>query len=434
MTGGQDVKRPEEPPSGIPDMQPADADAHEEARGDLDHWRRFARKGEPSRGRGRGPDLDRRLLAAGAAAAALLLFVLAIWRPWSGGPDLSPADKALGAPRAAVLIQIRSTEGRAIANAVIMHDRERDRGSVVGVPDDLAVDVPDLGVDSTVSESGTVRLADALNVAGESLTRDAVADVLGVDIAGSFVLDVPTFASVVTRVGGVEVKIDAPVSVGGRVVARPTTEPVALDGAAAVSYISISEGTSPARAGHFVQVLDAVVAKIPKKYDLAADLVDAVGLIGNGTLTPERLAAILSGAATDQAAGGMETAVLPVQGNGLLEISKAAPMVRDLLGGALTGRSDETPRILVQLATSQTGVARAALRERARAAVLNAGFRFVDGGVVPPRHSSTITVYGGQGIGDGLAIALGLDTSAVHPGAGDGAADAVVVLGRDYGP
>jgi LytR_cpsA_psr family len=435
VTGGQDVKSPGgTPPGSTADLQPSYADVDEEARGDLEHWRRFASKREQVARRVRGRHLDRRSMAAGAGAVALILFMLAIWRPWSGGSDVSPGDKALGGPRASVLVQIRSAAGRAIANAVVMHDRERDRGSVVGIPDDLAVDVPDLGVETPASDRGSVRLVDALNVAGESLTRDAVADVLGADLAGSFVLDTPTFASLVTRIGGIEVKVGAPVSVAGTVVARPSTEPARLNGAAAVSYISIADGTSATRAGRFVQVLEAVVAKIPPRYDLAAELIDAVGLIGNGTLTPERLAAILSGAAGDRTAGTLRAEVLPVQADGLLDVSKAAPMVRDMLGGALTGRSDGTPRVLVQLATAQTGSARDALRERARAAVLNAGYRFVDGGVVSPRASSTIMVYGGEGIGDALAFALGLDTSAVRAGKGDGAADAVVVLGRDYQP
>ena len=420
MTGGQDV-------------QPTHAD-EEKAHGELEHWRRFATKGERAAGHGQGRQLDQRLTAAGAGAAALLLLVLAIWRPWSGGSGLSPGDKALGGPRANVLVQIRSNADRAIANAVILHDREEDRGSVVGLPDDLAVDVPDLGVDTAVSETGSVRLVDALGMAGESLTRDAVADVIGTDISGSFVLDLPTFASLVTRVGGIDVKVDAPVTVGGAVVARPGDTPVPLDGAAAAAYVSIQDGTSATRAARFVRVLEAVIAKVPKNYDLAAGLVDAVGLIGNGTLTPERLAAILSGAAEDRTAGALKTAVLPVQADGLLDVAKAAPMVRDLLGGRLTGRTDTTPRVLVQLATSATGASRDTLRERARAAVLNAGYRFVYGGVVSPRPSSTITVYGGEGIGDGLASALGLDPAVVQAGTGDGAADAVVVLGSDYGP
>jgi hypothetical protein len=238
----------------------------------------------------------------------------------------------------------------------------------------------------------------------------------------------------VTRVGGIDVKVDAPVTVGGAVVARPGDTPVPLDGAAAAAYVSIQDGTSATRAARFVRVLEAVIAKVPKNYDLAAGLVDAVGLIGNGTLTPERLAAILSGAAEDRTAGALKTAVLPVQADGLLDVAKAAPMVRDLLGGRLTGRTDTTPRVLVQLATSATGASRDTLRERARAAVLNAGYRFVYGGVVSPRPSSTITVYGGEGIGDGLASALGLDPAVVQAGTGDGAADAVVVLGSDYGP
>jgi hypothetical protein len=109
---------------------------------------------------------------------------------------------------------------------VIQHDRTQDRGAVVGLPDDLVV-VPDLNVDSALA-GGPITLGGALIAAGESLTRDGVADVLGVDVAGSFVLDVPTFANVVTRLGGIDVKVDSPVTVNGTVVAQPGSRPVEL--------------------------------------------------------------------------------------------------------------------------------------------------------------------------------------------------------------
>lgn len=403
--------------------------------GELEHWRQFAsEKEQVEGGRRHGRGLDHRLRIAAAIGAALLLLALAIWRPWSGGSGLSEGDKALGGPRADVLVQLRADDGRAVGSAVIQHDRTENRGSVVGLPDDLAVDVPDLNVDSALGGGGPDTLGGALEAAGESLTRDAVADVLGVDVAGSFVLDTATFANLVTRVGGIAVKVDTQVRVGGVVVAQPGSGPVQLNGSAAVVYATLPQGASTTRAARFVQVLDGIIAKVPTDYELSADLVDSVGLIGNGTLTPERLAAILSGGAADRAAGSLRTAVLPVQADGLLDIAKATPVVRDLLGGSLTGRGDQTPRVLVQLATTATGPARAGLRERARADVVNAGYRFVDGGVVVPRARSQITVYGGRGIGEGLALAFGLDPSVVRAGEGDGAADAVVVLGGDYRP
>lgn len=418
MTGGQDV-------------QPTYAE--DEAQGEVEHWRQFAKEQSGGGGRRRGPRFDQRLKIAGAAGAALLLLVLAIWRPWSGGSGLSAGDKALGGSRSEVLVQLRDNAGRAIGSAVIQHDRTQGRGAVVGLPDDLAVDVPDLNVDSALA-GGTITLGGALKAAGESLTRDAVADVLGVDVAGSFVLDVPTFANVVTRLGGIDLKVDSPVTVNGTLVAQPGSGPVELSGDAAVAYAALPQGASSTRAGRFAQILEGIIAKVPQDYDLAADLVDAVGLIGNGTLSPERLAAILSGAARDRADGALKTAVLPVQADGLLDVTGAAPLVRSLLGGQLTGRTDVTPRVLVQMAVSAEGSARDSLRERARADVLNAGYRFVEGGFLPPESRSVITVYGGRGIGEGLALAFGLDPSVVRAGKGDGVADAVVVLGSDYRP
>jgi hypothetical protein len=417
--------------TGGQDAQPTYAE--DEAQGELEHWRQFAKQQSRSGGRRHGSRLDQRVKIAGAAGAALFLLVLAIWRPWSGGSGLSAGDEALGGPRAEVLVQLRDDAGRAVGSAVIQHDRTEDRGAVVGLPDDLAVDVPDLNVDSALS-GDAITLGGALRAAGESLTRDAVADVLGVDVAGSFVLDVPTFANVVTRLGGIEVKIDSPVTVNGRAVAQPGSKPVELNGDAAVAYAALPQGASTTRAQRFVQILEGIIAKVPQDYDLTADFVDAVGLIGNGTLTPERLAAILSGAARDQADGALKSAVLPVQADGLLDVTRAAPLVRGLVGGKLTGRADVTPRVLVQMAVSAGGSARDSLRERARADVLNAGYRFVEGGFLPPQSRSLITVYGGNGIGDGLALALGLDRSVVHAGEGDGVADAVVVLGSDYRP
>lgn len=390
---------------------------NEEQQPDAEHWQHFAPEGEDGGPQGRRrarPGPDRRILiAGGAGVAALLLLTLALWRPWAG---LDPIAAALGGDSAAVLIQIRGEDGRAEVSAIVMHDRTGTPSAVVGVPDDLAVDVPILGIDESDSPDGVVTIADALHVAGESLTRDGLSDVLGIEINGSLVLDARAFGTLIDRLSGIEID-------GTRV-----------DGDIAIARATVAADPPAVRAERFVEVMTGVLARMPSNHTATADLLNAIGLIGNGTLPPAQLAAILSGAGADQDDGELRTGVLAVQPGGLLDIEQAFQQVRDLLGSQMRERSAEaTPRVLVQIGINASSDELARLKEQARADVVNAGYRFIDGGTVDPRPASSITLYGNSGIGEPLALALGLDRELVTAGSGDTLADVVVVLGGDYG-
>lgn len=381
--------------------------------GELEHWRKFAAAGRGrSRARLRLPR-DPRLTAGVAAGLVTLLVSLLVWQPWSS--RLDAAERALGADSAAMLVQLRDSEGRAVASAIVLHDRTGPRGSIVGIPDNMAVDVPVVGTNPSASGNGVTTISEAAVVAGEAMTRDALADLLGVEIDGSLVVDVRRFGALVDRLGGVEI------------------DSVRMDGDIAIARATAPSDPPAVRAERFAQLLDAVALAFPE-WERALELVDSVGLTSRTTLSAERLAAILVGTHRDRSAGSLRSGVLPLRSDGMLDLEAATPMVLDLLDPQVRERSEgDTPRVIVLFATGPAEE-QTRLEVAARVAVVNAGYRFIDGGTVDPQPSSSVTTYGNTGIGDSIARVLGFDSGVVASGDGRALADAVVVLGQDYKP
>jgi hypothetical protein len=105
-------------------------------------------------------------------------------------------------------------------------------------------------------------------------------------------------------------------------------------------------------------------------------------------------------------------------------------------GNLAKDANGETLRVLVE-----NGVGTPGLVEKARTKLVDAGFRFVNGGNASPFSSdpTEILVPDGTdesiGRGNRVAQALGLPTSAVVPAdRGQTVADVIVILGKDFAP
>lgn len=402
----------------------------EDGQVEFEHWRDAARRRAEAEIRRAARQRRRALIITGAVVFALLVGLIG-WKVMVASRAKTPEEIALGGKRASVMFQLRAPDGGAAASVLIMHDRSANSGGMLAIPRDLMLDVPGEGV---------VPLSDALVIAGESLTRDALADLLGATIHGSFTFDRATFAAVIDRLGGLELAIDHPIVIKGSTVATPDgNRPVRLRGAAALQYIihPVPGETTAQSAERFATVVRAFLQRIPDQFESAAGLFAALGVVGNGTMPPDQLAAILAGAAGDLRSKALTSDILPVSanGSGFIDPMAAGPVVRTVLGSTVqTLRAGGTPRVMVQL-----GIPQPEAQEAMKAAILNSGYRYIDGGELPealsdPQRTTTITAFGehGEDAGRALAIALGFEPKIVKRGQGLGIADVLVVIGRDY--
>lgn len=402
-----------------------------EGQAEIEHWREAARRRAEEETRRAARQRRRLMLISGAVALALVLGLVG-WKVYSASRAKSADEVALGGKRASVLFQLRAPDGGAAASVVVMHDRAASSGGMLAIPGDLGIDIPGEGV---------VPFSEALIIAGESLTRDALADLLGATIHGSFTFDPATFQAVVDRLGGVEMPIERAIVIDGETVVEPDPDGgvVRLRGAELLAYAvnEVPGETAADAAERFGAVVRAFLDRIPAQFEATANLFTALGVVGSGTMPSDQLAAILAGAAGDLRAETLTLGTLPVSADGLgaLDPIAAAPVVRSVLGGTVQGLStDGTPRVLVQFGISEEGA-----RNAIRAEVLNSGYRYVDGGELPdalssPRPTTTITAFGrnGQEAARNLAIAMNMDPSSVKLGEGEGVADVLVVLGADF--
>jgi hypothetical protein len=307
------------------------------------------------------------------------------------------------------------------------------------VPSRLLLDVPG---------AGRIPVAQSLAI-GPSAPGAAVADALGVRVAGSWVLDVGALAGLVDRLGGVTVKVDVDVPVSAKVGAAilvPAGDRRRLTGKQAVAYAALIVGEEPeaARLARQERVLTAVLAGLPAadgpRRALLAGLPGAPQGPALGTVVT------ITGALRGVAAGGsLPSTVLPVSeidsGGAVaaygLDTDGAARLTRSRLSGAAIA---EPPggrvRVLVQ-----NGVGAPGLGQAARAQLVAAGLRYVGGGnvagfgvrqtvVLLPDASSAQRARGAA-----VARALGLGQGSLRiTDSAPTVADVVVVLGQDYRP
>jgi hypothetical protein len=317
-------------------------------------------------------------------AVVLALLVVAggvvLWSPWSSEEQADTGHAVMPTDKVAVLFQVQAANSTATTTAILLHDRRGGgRSALVTVPADLVI---------PVEGEGRLTVRSALAEAGPTLTREALAELLGVEMAGSWVLDGPAFSLLVDRLGGVRA--------GGQ----------ALTGAQALARVGEADGGAA--------VIQAYLSAFPGAYTVGRDLLTDFGILAAPGLPVDLLGAVVTGMSRDNAAGKLALGTLPLDSSGhVLDVSAALPVVRDLLGGEPgKGSSDATPRVLVQLVK---GAGRT--ESDVRADVLNAGFEYVDGGTVAAGTSRVLvrpSTPDARALGESIATTLGLPISAVR--------------------
>lgn len=352
-------------------------------------------------------------------------------------------DAPTGRTQTTVLMQVKAADGTAAASVLLAHDTKAKQGAEVLVPSRLIGEVCGFG---TQPFGDILRLPE-----GARVSRSALASLMGVTVDGSWVLDRASFAKLVDRLGGVTVDVDVDVlqpAGGGRsVVLVQRGNDQQLDGTRALAFATYSAAgeDQTAQLARLQQVIDAVVAKLPKKASDTADVVRGLGGGSSASLTPEQLGRLLTGFAGDVRANDATFTVLPVvpidTGGGVttyrVDATKARQLVQTQFAGSVPGgASTERNHVFIE-----NGVGRPGLVESACDRLVRSGFAFAGSGNAAnfDFKTSKVLVFestaAAADLGARVASALRLPSrDVVVSTRGQNVADVVVILGGDYKP
>lgn len=383
----------------------------------------------------------RRLGAAGiaavlaAAVAVALLVTLGVREVTrhKGGPSRTQTT---------VLLQLRAANGSAAASALLAHDTAKNQGVEVLVPSRLITDVCGFG---------SQLFGQVLPLpGGERLSRSALSDVLGVTVDGSWVLDHTSFVRLVDRVGGVTVDVDVDVvertGSGSSVVLIPRGSQ-RLDGNRAFAFATYVAQGEDATAGlaRLQEVLDAVIAALPRK---SADVATVLRGLGGGSslsLGADRMAGLLVGFARDARGQDVAYQTLPVvtidSGGGPTSYRIDATKLRTLVDSQLAASVPAGSRTARNRVYVENGVGTPGLAAVACDRLVRAGFSFAGSGNAAHfgYKTSQVLVFDASPasvtLGRRVATALRLPPGDVEVSTrGQNVADVVVILGADFRP
>lgn len=385
--------------------------------------RRTARLAEQRRKRKR----NTRVVAVVAALAVLVVAVVVVLGHTGGHKKKGAAART----QRTVLMQVKGATGTAIASALLAHDPAVTEGSVVLVPPQVIVAVPG---------SGSQPFGRALVTSSASGSRDALSDLMGVTVDGSWVLDVPTFGRLVDTLGGIEVDVDVPVLAGRAVLLQPGHQRV--NGARALAfgtYLAPGE-QEQSRLARLQSVVDGIVAALP------TDVRALLGSLGTGSVSSVPLpvlAGVLSGLQKDDGKDQLQYRSLPVikvdagtdETRFRIDVDATRNLVDELLAASVpSGARSAGNRVLVL-----NGVGTPGLGEKVRAKLVPAGFVFVGSRNANAFTYATTQVLvkdattQGAALGARVARALGVPVSSVKVSDQIGTiADVVVIVGRDF--
>lgn len=349
------------------------------------------------------------------------------------GGKVSRREHPAARTQTTLLLQVKGADGSAVATALLAHDPAGHAGAVVLVPPEVLVTVPG---------RGTATFGQALRTSTPEDARNALADLIGVTIDGSWVLDRATFARLVDTEGGITADVDVPV-VANRTVVVPAGRQQ-LDGQRALLYATyLADGEQEqARLARLQQVVDGILGALPR--DPAA-LIGSLGPGSTTSLTAPGTAALLSGLRQDDAASNLQQRSLPVLGieaGSDTTTFRADPaavraLVDDLLAQSVPAAARTTGNRVLVL----NGVGTPGLGEKVRARLVPAGLVFVGARnadhlgypqtQVLVRDASPASVA----LGTKVATALGLTADSVRTSDSLGTlSDVVVLVGADFHP
>ncbi|MFD6227748.1 LCP family protein [Streptomyces sp. NPDC060232] len=372
-----------------------------------------------------------------ALIVVLAVFVVAgagyLWYagklPFLDGPGTKTATAAdAGAQkRDMIVVHLHNTKKGGTSSALLVDNVTTKQGATVLLPNSLAV----------TGQDGTAKALGKAVEEGGLGTREALDAVLGTRIGGTWRLDTPFLENLVELVGGIEVDTDSavPADDAAKTPAVAQGQKQSLSGPMAVAYATYRAQGEPEakqleRTG---KVLHAVLRKVPSDPKAAAVTVESIGQILDPALDAQTLGAMLSKLGAHAKVGAYRTDVIAVKPDGTLTDEANKKVVKEVLGGSAdVAQPGATPRVGLKDATGdeKTQVA-------AKAALMNGGYTFVDGGKADKTAAASQITYQDDAQRDRaieVAKTLGLPETVVKKAENVVNAEVVVLLGKDYKP
>ncbi|MET9722621.1 LCP family protein [Streptomyces zaomyceticus] len=326
--------------------------------------------------------------------------------------------------RDTIVVHLHDTTGGGTSTVLLVNNTTTGQGTTVLLPDSLVV-ADDEGAATTLGKS--------VEDDGSSGTREAIGNLLGAEIAGTWRLDTPYLDTLVDLVSGIETDTDTEVP-GPKKGDEPLVkkgEKQSLNGRSAVAYATYrAPGEAESKQlQRFGQVMYGVLRKISDDPASATMTVESLTQIFDPSLSEKDLGAALAKLAEHAKVGDYKTALLPVAQDGALTEDASDSVVKDILGGKITApEAGDVPRISVRDASGKKAT------EAARIVLVNGGYVFVGGTETDTQEKSQV-VYGDdaqKATAVEVAKTLGLPAGSVAKGKPTGAAAVTVVLGQDY--
>ncbi|MFE1411861.1 LCP family protein [Streptomyces sp. NPDC085524] len=409
-------------------------DQPDEESDDVIDWLKFTEsrteRREEARRRGRNRVVALIVVLAVFVVAGLGYLWYAGKLPFLDGPgekkNAATAD-AGAQKRDMIVVHLHNTKKGGTASALLVDNVTTKQGATVLLPNTLGVP----GQDGT-----TTPLGKAVEEGGLG-TREALDSVLGTHIGGTWRLDTPFLENLVELVGGIEVDTDTavPADDAAKAPAVAQGQKQSLSGPMAVAYATYRAQGEPEtkpleRMG---KVLHAVLRKVPSDPKAAAVTVESMGQILDPGLNAQTLGALLSRLGAHAKVGAYRTDLLGLKADGTLTDDANKKVVKEVLGGTVSAaQPGAAPRVGLKDATGddKTQVA-------AKAALLNGGYTFVDGGKADKTAATSQITYQDDATKDralDVAKTLGLPETVVKKAENTVNADVVVILGKDYKP
>jgi hypothetical protein len=350
------------------------------------------------------------------------------------GPDAPTAVEPQGRTQQTLLLQVRTPDGTdTLASALLAVDPPARTGSVVLVPPQVIVDLPG---------AGSAPFGQALATGPPTTPRDALSDLLGVTIDGSWVLEHGAFGALVNELGGITAAVDVPVVQNGTVVLSQGEQ--RLDGAQALTLLGYLAPGEPeqARLARVQEVLDGVLAALPDDPAAVAAVIERLGAASVSSEPPGRLASLLLSLVAAEEAQQLQYDSLPVipidPGGGVmafrLDVEAARALVDRVLAQSVPAGERQTGNRVLVLNGVGPGIG-----DAARAKLVAADFVFVGArnnerfGVETTQVLVPEATPEAQALGERVAAALGVPADVRQSDLGT-IADAVVIIGGNFNP
>ncbi|MFF3270508.1 LCP family protein [Streptomyces chrestomyceticus] len=395
---------------------------------DVIDWLKFTESRTERREEAKRRGRSRKVMLIVLLVLLLLGGVGYLW--WAGKlPGLSGAGAGqeaggAGQKRDVLVVHLKDPKGNS-STALLVDNESTHKGTTVLLPNSLAVSTED---------GGSTTLAKSVKDQGIDPTREALNTLFGADIKASWRLDTPYLENLVETTGGITLDTDTTVPGAkkgdGPLVKQGKNQE--LNGQAAVAYATFQGPGEPQtkQLERFGQVMQATLKKVSSDADGATATVKSLLQVLDPPLTEAELGSSLAQRAELAKSGAYGTTLLPVQQDGTLSRQAADGVVKEVLGGTVKKTDpSSTPRVSVQNATGKKEAT-----DKARIALVNGGYSFVEGGTAAARPASEVTYADAaqKAKAEEAAKTLGLPAGAVKQGKTASNADVTVVLGQDY--